>query len=197
MKKILTLAAGAAISLSLFAGTEKTSASSEETINSLEIEAFKEHTLKLLQEDYPNAQFIDLSPEEFEQQQNLKNISNITPYASAPPLEYLEVYAAWSTNNGGYEYFSPNQLSTVQDHGGTELYIVTAEIGYGHIRTTKINGNKLTELQRQYIDLEGDTIVDGWYIWWDASGNESGTFTYQNTSTNSPWNTMSDNMYIK
>lgn len=33
-----------------------------------------------------------------------------------------------------YEYFSPNQLSSVYDHGGDELYVVTEELGYGHIR---------------------------------------------------------------
>lgn len=83
------------------------------------------------------------------------------------------------------------------DHGGEELYIVTAELGYGHVRTAKINGVNLKEYDRLHIDTNGDTIVDGWYIFWNASGHENGTFTYQNISSNAPWNTMSDNMYIK
>lgn len=74
---------------------------------------------------------------------------------------------------------------------------MTAELGYGHVRTAKINGVHLKEYDRLPIDTNGDTIVDGWYILWHASGYENGAFTYQNTSSNAPWNTMSDNMYIK
>lgn len=77
------------------------------------------------------------------------------------------------------------------------MYIVTAELGYGYTQIAKFNGSNLTELQSEFIDLDGDTIVDGWYTWWDASGNESGSFNYQNTSTNSPWKTMYDTMNIK
>lgn len=197
MKKLLTLAAGAALSLSIFAGGEKASANSEEITDFLPLNLFKEHILESIKEDYPNAQFVDLTPKGHEQQKQLSHTLSITPFASAPPLTYLEVYAAWSSNYGDFEYFNPNQLSSNIDHGGEKLYIVTAELGYGHIRTAKINGVHLKEYDRLHIDTNGDTIVDGWYILWNASGYENGAFTYQNTSSNAPWNTMSDNMYIK
>ncbi|WP_228116120.1 DUF4879 domain-containing protein [Fictibacillus phosphorivorans] len=69
-----------------------------------------------------------------------------------------------------------------EDHGGSEMYIFSEEIGYGNAHYAKLNGNLLTEVQRQYIDYNADTINDGWYIWWDTSRYENGTFTYQNTS---------------
>nr|WP_272914317.1 DUF4879 domain-containing protein [Ureibacillus xyleni] len=117
--------------------------------------------------------------------------------ASAPPLSYLEVFAAISSQYpNDYEFFSPNQLSSVYDHGGDELYIVTEEYGYGHIRYAKFNGVNLKQHMTQYIDLNGDSIVDGWYVWWNASGNEEGTFNYQNTSTTFPSNTMTDSIFI-
>lgn len=193
MKKFFALAAGAALSLSLFAGGENASANSEGAIDSLQLNLFKEHVLESIKSDYPNAQFIDVTEEESQKLEEVK----FGIRAPAPPLSYLEVYAAISTQQQDYEYFSPDQLSSVYDHGGAELYIVTAELGYGHIRYAKFNGGNLEELERQHIDLDGDTIVDGWYIWWDASGNESGTFNYQNTSTNFPSNTMSDSIFIK
>lgn len=126
--------------------------------------------------------------------------SSVNVYAApAPPLTDLQVYAAWSTNcpvNPDYEYFSSSQFSSVYNHGGGEMYIVTYEIGFGYNRIAKMNGQTLQSVAYQAIDLNGDSIIDGWFYWWDASAFEYGTFTYQNTSANSPWNTMSDSIYI-
>ena len=198
MKKIFTVFTLALLSISLlFTGTENASAVTEESLSKdLKIEFLKEQLLESIKSDYPNATFIDLTTEEYNklQEQQGRSVGIMAP---APPLSYLEVYAAISSNYPNYEYFGANQLSSVQDHGGAELYIVTAELGYGHIRTAKLNGASLSEYTSQFIDLDGDTIIDGWFIWWDASGYESGTFTYQNISTNYPWNTMSDSIYIK
>ena len=197
MKKLLTFAASAALSLSLFTTNETASADSGKTIDTLQVNSFKEHVLESIKADYPNAQFVDITLEEYEQQKKISDALSVTPYAPAPPLSYVEVYAAISTNYPTYEYFSQNQLSSVQDHGGAEMYIVTEEIGYGHIRKAELNGSKLTEKQRLFIDYNNDTIIDGYYIWWDASGHEDGSFYYENTSTNYPWNKMFDSMYIK
>ncbi len=117
--------------------------------------------------------------------------------APAPPLTDLQVYAACSTNHPAYEYFSSNQFSSVYNHGGGEMYIVTYEIGIGHNRIAKMNGQTLQSVAYQAIDLNGDTIIDGWIYYWDASAFENGNFTFQCTSLNSPWNTMSDSMYIQ
>jgi len=196
MKKFLTFTASVALSLTLFAGGETASAISETPVSQSYLELLEEQALQSLREEYPNARFIDLTPEEYEQQMMLID-SNITPFASAPALYHLQISSAISTNSVTRENFSTNQLSSVQDHGGTQLHITTTELGYGHIRIAKMNGVKLSSVSSQYIDTNGDNIVDGWHYVWNASGHESGTFTYQNTSTNYPGNTMTDSIYIK
>lgn len=112
----------------------------------------------------------------------------------APPLSYLKAIAAISTNYPQYEIFTSEYTSTY-DHGGAELYIVTRELGYGFSPVAKMNGQILSEFQSEPI-LNGTTVV-GYLRWWDASGHQSGQFTYKNTSTNYPYNTMSDWINIK
>lgn len=116
---------------------------------------------------------------------------------SAPPLTDLFIYAARSSNYPQYEYFARNQVSSVQDHGGAELYIVTYEKGYGKNRFARMNGDLLDMADWLWFDDNGDNVNDGVYIWWDASGYPYGNFTYESTSQNSPYNTMSDFMYIE
>lgn len=188
MKRAFTLVVGLILSLSLFSG--QAFAASNGLADS-QIESFKNDTLQSLKSQYPNAQFIEID------EQKEKSIKEFTPFAAAPPLTYLQVYAAISTTYPEYEYFSENQLTSIEDHGGNELYIVTVELGYGSTRFARMNGERLSLYDRQDIDLDGDNIVDGSYLWWDASGHEAGEFTYQNTSSNSPWNTMSDKINIR
>lgn len=127
--------------------------------------------------------------------------SAVNAYAApAPPLTDLQVYAVWSINSPiypEYEYFSSSQFSSIHNHGGGEMYIVTYEIGIGSNRIAKMNGQNLTAVRYDPIDLNGDRIIDGWYYYWDASAFENGNFTYQCTSINSPYNTMSDSIYIR
>ncbi|MBE3571086.1 MAG: DUF4879 domain-containing protein [Bacillales bacterium] len=164
------------------------------------VESTPLETKKLAQE---NEQFIDSTDEENEKLKKQKDVKNLEAngdvgiMGSAPPLTYLEVYAAISSNYPTYEYFSQDQRYSTEDHGGTEMYIVTAELGYGYQQSAEMNELTLSEVQSQYIDLNGDSIIDGWYTWWDASGNENGAFTYQNTSATYPWNTMTDFMNVK
>ncbi|WP_428241477.1 DUF4879 domain-containing protein [Gynuella sp.] len=122
--------------------------------------------------------------------------STMSTFAPAPPLTYLQAYAVISTDYPTWEYFSQSQISSVQNHGGAEMYIVTIEYGYGQTRIAKINGSILSQVQSQYI-VNSSNVIVGWYRWWDASGYNGGQFTYQSTSINSPWNTMSDSIYIK
>ncbi|AJQ92983.1 DUF4879 domain-containing protein [Gynuella sunshinyii] len=122
--------------------------------------------------------------------------STMSTLAPAPPLTYLQAYAVISTDYPSWEYFSQSQISSVQNHGGAEMYIVTIEYGYGQNNIAKMNGSILSQVQSQYI-VNSSNVIVGWYRWWDASGYSGGQFTYQSTSINSPWNTMSDNIYIK
>lgn len=117
--------------------------------------------------------------------------------APAPALSYLEVTGVISSQSPSIENISRYQFSTTNDHGGAELYIRTIEYGYGYSRVAKMNGTVLPLYSSSTFDSNGDSIVDGYVCWWNASGYNSGTFTYQNTSTNSPWNTMSDSITIK
>lgn len=120
--------------------------------------------------------------------------------ASAPPLTYLEVKGVVSSNywNGGYgeQPISDGQLLTTYDHGGAEMYILTLEYGYGTTRIAQMGGANLQEAGSQAV-LGAGNIVIGWYRWWNASGHQGGQFTYQSTSVNSPWNTMSDWISIR
>ncbi|WP_245566394.1 DUF4879 domain-containing protein [Tuberibacillus calidus] len=206
MKKLIVMITVIVLSVPIVFGNGEASAAEkfsskapESLMKSLQIDSFKLHVLNSLKDEYPKAHFVDITPVEYLRLKGQKSSVNpsVVPYSSAPPLTYLQVYAAISTNYPQYEYFNENQLSSVQDHGGAEMYIVTVELGYGNRPVAKFNGGQLTETQNQYIDLDGDSIIDGWFRWWDASGSESGTFTYQNTSTNYPWNTMYDSINIK
>lgn len=111
--------------------------------------------------------------------------------AAAPPLTYLEVYAVRSANHSSWEFISQYQYSTVYDHGGSWMDIVTIEYGYGNNPIAQMNGAYLSQWAYQYITDSAGTII-GWIRYWNADGHQSGQFTYQNTSINSPWNTMSD-----
>jgi len=136
--------------------------------------------------------------------------SSVTPAASASPLTRVAVYAVGSTLYGGYEYMTTlGQLSTVWDHGGTQLRVVVQEIGYGGTPTAYMAGTLLAaakNYQNTPICIVGGyytspcpagyTIV-GWYRYFNLDGYNSGQFTYRNTSLNSPWNTLSTGIYIK
>ncbi|SEU35463.1 protein of unknown function [Stigmatella erecta] len=128
--------------------------------------------------------------------------------APAPPLSHLQVYAVGSSNQG-WEYPSANTYATALDHGGPVLLVVILEIGYGYSRFAKMNGGQLPS-SANYLDealcwnaygqlaycSAGQTVA-GWLRYYDVSGYESGSFTYQNTSTNSPWNTMYTQISIR
>ncbi|MGV8002124.1 YolA family protein [Photorhabdus temperata subsp. temperata] len=121
--------------------------------------------------------------------------------APAPPLTNMWVYAVGSTNCG-WEYTS-NLFATTCDHGGQQLRAAVLEIGYGYNSFAWMNGNILHN-SAMYASTPV-CITNGYYTWpctagqtvagylreYNLDGNQNGTFRYQNTSTNSPWNTES------
>ncbi|MFB1051482.1 DUF4879 domain-containing protein [Paraliobacillus sp. JSM ZJ581] len=189
MKKIITLMVSTVFAIFFAMGT--VSASSEMLSSDGNKEFLKVQILKSIQEEYPNAQFIEKA--------EIPNQSIVPFQGAASPLTSLNVYAAISTIYPQYEYFSENQLASIEDHGGDEMYIVTREIGYSSntSRIAQMDGVNISMLMQQDIDLNGDNIVDGVFRWWDASGYEKGKFTYQATSINYPWNTMNTWMNIR
>lgn len=116
--------------------------------------------------------------------------------APAPPLTYLQVTYVRSQMKP-WEYIRDSQFSTVNDHGGTWLEVETAELGYGTNLIARYNGQKMTNSANTPI-VNSSRVVIGWRrVWRINTTITSGTFTYQATSMNSPWNTMSDRLSIK
>lgn len=123
-------------------------------------------------------------------------------------LVYLQVTHVHSAN-ASWESISEWQQSTSYDHGGPAITVVTDEIGYGSNPIARFNGRQLPSssmIQQKPICANassvslgcspGQTIV-GYRRYWLITGSQSGLFGYQNTSTNSPWNTMSDSLTIR
>jgi hypothetical protein len=117
--------------------------------------------------------------------------------APAPALSSVRVTAVASSK---YPYRDPipqGSLSTPQDHGGPSLCVETTEVGYGQNQIAKFNGNRLTENSSTAI-LGTGNIVTGWKRVWCYQGSfTSGTFTFQATSINFPWNTLSTFLNIR
>jgi hypothetical protein len=133
--------------------------------------------------------------------------STVTIQAAAAGLSYLQVSNVGSSSVG-WETISASQATTAYDHGGVQLRVATTEIGYGNVPVARYNGsvlpssaNYLTENICQsgstYVIpcAVGQTIV-GFRKYWNLDGKQNGSFTYQNTSTNSPWNTVNDSISI-
>jgi len=136
--------------------------------------------------------------------------TDVHPTAAAPALSYLQINYVGSSN-AGWEGVSGSQSITVADHGGVILRIITEELGYGSTPVATWNGGVVPLSKNYQIDtifvnwagtgydipcLAGQTVV-GFQKYWNFDGYQSGSFYYQNQSTNSPGNTMSDSMYVK
>lgn len=129
--------------------------------------------------------------------------------SSASGIKSLQIIAVGSQQVGVWEMLSSYQTSTSYDHGGSFLRVVTQEVGYGNLPVARFNGRVLPSSAAYQTDRlcaqgssvttscrTGQTIV-GFRTYWRIDGNQAGTFTYQNTSTNAPWNTVSDTVYIR
>lgn len=128
----------------------------------------------------------------------------------APPLSRELVYAVGSTLYGGWEYMTTiGQASTVGLHGGAQLRVVVQEIGYGGTPFVHYAGNFLpasANYENDPICIVGNYytspcpagyLVVGFYRYFDLDGfGTPGEFTYQNTSLNSPFNTLSTQIDI-
>lgn len=174
-------------------------------------DSLSDDSLKLFNEDTPTLE-TNLDKEkasEFIQLLKDKE-TTMTTRGPAPKLSYLEVFAVGSTQylqnfgGSGYEYIDRYQFSTKEDHGGNELIIVTAELGMSSSsrRIAELNGKKLELIRSEYIDNNNDSIIDGFFHYWNARGNslltdDSGDFSYTAWSLPFPYNEMFDGLYIK
>lgn len=125
----------------------------------------------------------------------------------APALSYLQISHIGSSQIG-WEAIGAAQTTTAQDHGGAQLRVVTDELGYGHVRVARFNGgvlpiaaNHLTQRicwngSAYVLSCSAGQTVVGFRRYWKLDGKQNGSFSYQNSSTNPPWNTMSDSISI-
>jgi len=134
---------------------------------------------------------------------------DITVLAPAPPLQYVEIdYVA--SSDIGWKPVTASAFSTTENHGGPVMLVRVLEVGYGSGPIAKMNGAVLSSSQNYentrlcwgfdgYLTFScssGMTLA-GYARYYDVSGNQSGTFEYENRSINSPWNTEYDRLYIQ
>jgi hypothetical protein len=125
----------------------------------------------------------------------------------APALSSLQISNVGSSNVG-WESITAAQTTTVYDHGGAQLRVVTDEFGYGNVPVARYNGSVLPTSANYLTQTicwngsayvlpcsAGQTVV-GFRKYWNLDGKQNGSYSYQNTSTNSPWNTLSDSISI-
>jgi Domain of unknown function (DUF4879) len=122
--------------------------------------------------------------------------NGVVALAPAPSITQLQVYAVRSANYPSWEYLSSSQYSTTIDHGGSWMDLVTYQYGYGNNPICKLNSVNLSNWHTEYITDSAGTII-GFIYYWIADGHQGGKWTYQDTSMNSPFNTMSDWATVK
>ncbi len=125
----------------------------------------------------------------------VQNMASAHPSAAAPPVTSLEFTGITSSMYPYWEDIQPNQTTTVQDHGGTQMYIEIVTIGYG-IGNAKINSIHLKHITSHTL-VNASNIVYGFIDYYNASGYQGGNATTQSTSQNYPYNIMTDFLYIK
>ncbi|WP_300318714.1 DUF4879 domain-containing protein [Idiomarina sp.] len=131
-----------------------------------------------------------------------KSSAPIIPNQPAPPLTEMYVYEVESSNCGVENTVGVS--TTGCDHGGSMLRARVLEIGYGSSRIAWMGGGTLPGsalvssnmvcddgFGGLVIPCSADQTVVGWFLEYNLDGNQNGFFRYQNTSTNSPFNTMS------
>ena len=128
-------------------------------------------------------------------------LAEVHQRAPAPPLSSMWVYAVGSTNCGWEN--TAGLSATACNHGGPELRSAVLEIGYGSNRVVWMNGGLLPS-SAMYASTPV-CVTNGYYTWpctagqtvygflneYTLDGRDNGVFRYQNTSTNSPGNTLS------
>ncbi len=121
----------------------------------------------------------------------------------APKLTSLYVYGILSDQYGFEQRTSDSQLASRNSYAnitGSE-YVVTIEYGYGISGIAKMDTHQLTCAETDTInelgEINGKGTVIGFINFWDASTYRIGTFTYENTSENYPYNELSTFFNIK
>ena len=127
---------------------------------------------------------------------------------AAANLSHMGIYAVYSPQ-AGVEYIGMFDHETRNEHGGGVLIIVTREIGYGGAPLALFNNKRLPPSANYHTQpicvrhahyvtpcKAGETSV-GFFRYWQISNKQSGTFFYQNVSSNAPFNTVRQRVNIR
>lgn len=111
----------------------------------------------------------------------------VTAFAPAPNLSAVWVVGVCSDylyQVYGFQCEGVSGLySTIGDHGGAWMQIITEERGYRIWGQATLGGTVLQELGNQRIVDSSNTII-GWRRWWKADGHQEGQFVYKAISIN-------------
>ena len=117
-------------------------------------------------------------------------------YGDAKPLTKVFIVGVISSEHPQWEIISGNMAQTKYHHGGDEMYIQTAEIGYGGKGTARLNGSLLELKQDPVSIVDNRNIIIGYYKIWNACGNQHGHFQYENQSIITPFYSYSVSLNI-
>ncbi|EPA9305394.1 TPA: DUF4879 domain-containing protein [Campylobacter coli] len=197
VKNLISVAVASVLSCSIAFAADNASIEGKEKITrngvSIYLEPNSPEKQSILNGDFDKA--IERMKKAYEANKNNKAMR-----APAPPVTYADVVQVYS-QQGGYEDLAEGQMVTRNDHGGDPFGAVTGVLGYGGSTTDSATfaGNQARYIKNQPIDVNGDNIIDGWWLWWDISkpANSSGQFVYTARSMNAPGNTMTATIQIK
>lgn len=124
--------------------------------------------------------------------------------ASAPPLSEVKVLKVESPGCG-FEDITEGQAQTRCNHSGPSIKVYVLEVGYGRQPHVALDGFEVNGTRSKVCAFNNGNLTDctertkmvGYLYIFDLAGKQEGTFTFSNTSTNAPGNTMSTQLYIK
>lgn len=127
----------------------------------------------------------------------------ISPLAAATGITYFEI-AAVGSSNVGWEYPQSYLQSTIEDHGGSILYVAVLQLGLGNNNGSNMNGlskspfqtDRLCGSDSHYPCVSGETIT-GFIYYFNYSGQQTGFFTASANSVASPFGFWSDSISIR
>lgn len=128
----------------------------------------------------------------------------IASAASAPPLSQVKVLKVESPGCG-FESIAQGQDQTRCDHSGAHIRVYVLEVGYGRGAHVGLDGFEVNGTRTPICAFDNGNLTEcttgnktvGYVYVFDLAGRQEGTFTFSNTSTNAPGNTLSTRLYIK
>jgi len=119
-------------------------------------------------------------------------------------ITHFEVYSTFSSNVG-WEYFSANQYSSNQNHGGNTFVVTVLQFGQGMTYQGTLSGQSrsatsypLCGTMSTLHHCYGGEVTTGWLHTYDFSysGIQGGSFSAAAYSTSAPYGYNADNLYI-